>query len=137
MSRDPKQLLRPQDTPRLRRWQRMPGQMHACSVQGECHIQAIIDQQRYVVGGQHLLQAHTQGVQLTGAEVFFPQLNCPSAPARCCSNNLLKRPSSSLLAIGDNVEAERKTSHRSIVRHKSSASWQPLFARGDNKKFAM
>jgi hypothetical protein len=80
--------------------------MYPRGIESQSHIETVINQQRHAVWGQGSLETRSQGVEVTGAEVFLTQLNSPSAPLGCGCDDLLEVTPSSLMTVRDDIEAK-------------------------------
>ena len=49
----------------------MAGEMHTGRIEGQSHIETVINQQGHAVGGEGGLEACPQGVEVAGAEVLL------------------------------------------------------------------
>jgi len=71
MSRNPQELPSAQHAARYRRRKRMACQVHTSSIESQSHIEPVINQQWYAIGGDGCLYTGPQGIEVTGAEVFL------------------------------------------------------------------
>src|SRR5215471_11494926 len=87
----------------------MARQMYSCRIEGQGHIEAVINQQRHAIGGESCLEACPQGVEVAGTEILLTQLDSPSATACRRRNHLLEGTPGRLVAIGHHIDAEIDT----------------------------
>jgi hypothetical protein len=85
------------------------GQVHTRGIESQSHVKTVINQQGHAVRGQGGLETYPQGIEVTGAEVFFTQLDSPGAPPGCGGHNLRKVTPGSLVAVSDDIEVKIDT----------------------------
>jgi hypothetical protein len=78
--------------------------MDTSSIQGLGNIKTIIDQQWNAVGMKHLLETHSQAIQVARREVFLAQLDHPCTASGGCSDHFGKRACSRLVTVGHHIQ---------------------------------